>query len=166
MSMTMELPPPLERALRAAAEKAGAAPEAYAAALLSVGAALLVPAEAAGFGAALRELLSRQALDAARVADVLEQVVTRVSALPIGQREQPYLAGASDMEKKEQVEAWLAAFQAGEPVRYPTGPRAGERTAVAERRSARGMFAHLPGTSDDYARLKQAEIDLEDRHGR
>jgi hypothetical protein len=166
MSLQIDLPPPLERALGAAAEKAGATPQAYAAAVLSFGTALLAGGGASPFQAAVRDLLSRRALDAVRLGDVLEQVVAQVCALSPDQLEQLSTAGASDMENKQQTEAWLARFQAGEGYRYPTGGRPAGTVRVGERVSARGMAAHLPGTSDDYARLKQAEIDLEDRRSR
>jgi hypothetical protein len=162
--MEIALSPPLEQALKEAAEKAGVPPETYAAAVLSAGAAVVGAGDASPFRAAVRDLLSRRALDPARLADVLEQVVTQVCSLSPQQRDELNGAGATDMESKRQVEAWLARFQAGEGFRYPTGGRAAEPGRVGERRSARGMFAHLPGTSEDYARLKQAEIDLEDRH--
>jgi hypothetical protein len=38
-----------------------------------------------------------------------------------------------------------------------------DEATAPERRSALGRFSHLPGSSDDFVRAKQDEIDLEDR---
>jgi hypothetical protein len=162
MPMTVDLPEHLEEGLREEAEKEGVQPSEHAALLLSICTALLSDAGTTPFRSAVKEFLSHRSLDSEHLATAFEELV------------QQCLAGALDEDREP---SWVAAnlrawrnslVHQGVDTNLEwvlsTPPSAGTaQVADRAKRGARGKYAHLGGTSEDFARRKEEEIAREER---
>ena len=137
MSLTLELPRRLGEELMEEAGKVGVSAEEHATVLLYVASALLRDEQATTSPRVVRRPVSDEELDAERVAAVFEKLVSR-------------------------LQMWSRVGDAGDFTR-PAELAASTRHDSAARRSAMGRYAHVAGTSDDYAAEKQEEIDREER---
>ncbi len=135
MPLKLELPSQLGEELKEEAGKAGVSTEEHATVLLYVASALLRDEQATPPRETVRRAISDQELDAERVAAVLEKLVARLTA-------------------------WNHSDDLAGPAELPV--RTGGHGSAA-RRSAMGRYAHIPGTSDEFAAEKQDEIDREER---
>jgi hypothetical protein len=141
MTMVLELPPPLEEELTQEAEKIGLAADEHVRLLLWVASALVYQAESNPLSEAVRELLAEHSVDPEEFGRILGALVQRV---------QPGKDGGVDGMFLREGNTWI----------WEAKRNAGRGSA--ERPSAIGKYAHLNISSDDYARRKQEEIDLED----
>lgn len=137
MSLTLRLPNALSQELEQQAERIGVAPEVHATDLLALAAGVV--GEDRTLGAADPR---------AQLADRMLRMIR--SLLSDGARSE------ADIERLRQLEALLARWA------REGNPQAAPGDEDARRPSARGKYAHIPGTSEDFARRKQEEIDRED----
>jgi hypothetical protein len=165
MPLTLELPAPLEENLKQEAQKEGVPAAEHAAFLLSVLTALLREKEATSFRNAVRSFFSQHSLDADQVASVFEELVEQFL-----QGQEKGKPSAEFQPASESLRNWrnwhvhqpidesreTAPLQ---PLRQRT--RKGERSD--KRQTAMGKYAHVPGSSEDFAREKQEEIARADR---
>jgi len=172
MPITLDLPAHLEEDLREEAEKEGVAPTEHAALLLSICTALFREADTTPFREAVKVFLSSRSLDTEYVATVLEELVEQCL---LGQEQgdgsaafQQSAAGGEERWMVSSLRAWrnsrvhqpIGALATPAPSVEGPSRRTGQ---VRER--AMGKYAHVPGTSEDFAREKQEEIAREERRG-
>jgi hypothetical protein len=167
MPLTLELPAPLEENLKQEAQKEGVPATEHAAFLLSVLMALLQEKEATSFRNAVRTFFSYHSLDAEQVATVFEELVEQSF-----QSQEKGKTSAEFQQASESLRAWRN-WHVHQPIDEPREMeplqplhrrlRKSERTG--ERETAMGKYAHVPGSSEDFAREKQEEIAREDRRG-
>lgn len=149
MPLTIELPPQLGDMLREEADKAGLSPQEHATLLLSLATALLGDDNPTPFRDAVRLFIAQHSLDADQVACVFEELVARCAERK----------GNTDRiapRIRDDLQSWRAWY-----VHQPAANGNG-----SARPSAMGKYAHVPGTSDDFAREKQSEIEREERRAR
>ncbi|HEV2735984.1 MAG TPA: hypothetical protein VGV85_14150 [Longimicrobiaceae bacterium] len=172
MTMTVDLPAHLEEGLREEAEKKGVQPSEHAALLLSICTALLSDAGTTPFRSAVKEFLSHRSLDSDHLATVFEELVQQcLAAGEEGMASQPFeqtVVAADPSWVDANLRAWrdsLVHQSVGADFDWSVLPRAAEtaRAAGRTRGSARGKYAHLGGTSEDFARRKEEEIAREER---
>lgn len=162
MAMTVDLPAALEEDLREEAEREGVKPSEHAALLLSICTALLNDAEATPFSSAVKEFLSRRSLDSEHVAAALDALVRECLAaihdagktLNAFHSHSGWSDGTLQAWRDSLVhQPWVAPAPRQEPVESTGRPF----------RGARGKYAHIAGTSEDFARQKEEEIAREER---
>jgi hypothetical protein len=136
MTLTLQLPSQLSEQIEQQAEKIGVSAEEHATELLAAAAAILGEDQMPAFGSPSEKVLAAEALHRMIRALFNED-----------ERSEPASERASRIVGR--VRKWAA----DEPVR---------NESANARPSALGKYAHIPGTSDDFARLKQEEIDQED----
>lgn len=158
MPLTLELPAQLEEDLRREAQKEGVPATEHATLLLSILTALLREAETTPFQDALKSFLSEHSLDAKLVASVFEELVREcLEAHDEGNasyESQEFWSDAVSRRVHENLKAWRNG-QVHLPIVQKPGRVMREQTAM-------GKYAHIPGTSEDFAREKQTEIARED----
>ncbi len=159
MSLTLELSAQLEEDLRYEAQKEGVPATEHATLLLTILTALLREARTTPFQEALETFLSQHSLDAKLVASVFEVLVREcLEAHDEGKasyESQEYWSDAVSRRVYENLRAWR-----NRQVHQPIVQRPGR---VMREQSAMGKYAHIPGTSEDFAREKQKEIAREDK---
>ena len=151
---TLELPPALGEALKWEAARAGLSYEEEATLLLYLGTSLMDAPGDTPFGDAVKEMLTGGGLDAEAVGAVLRDVVRRCAA------------AESDLRAPlpEALRRWREAEVHQRPASTPYSPSGGAGTLrIAERRSAFGKYAGMTSGSEELARRKQEERELEDR---
>ena len=137
MSLTLRLPNALSEELEQQAERIGVPPEVHATDLLAL---------AAGMAGEERMLSA---------SDPRVQLAKRMLRM-IGPLLHDAATSEVDNERLRQLEALLVKWgREATPQSAPGGD-------TPDRPSALGKYAHIPGTSEDFARLKQEEIDRED----
>lgn len=139
MSMTLQLPVELSEELEQQAERIGVSPEQHATELLSVAAVVAGDAPLPPSGVAVYRT----------EAEVLLLMIRRLL------NEEP--RAEADNERLRRIGTLLFKLVQGK-----TSQPADSPDAVNSRPSALGKYAHIPGTSEDFARRKQEEIDRED----
>lgn len=176
MPLTLELPAQLEEDLRHEAQKEGVPATERATLLLSILTALLREARITPFQDALETFLSQHSLDAKLVASVFEELVREcLEAHDEGKtsyESQESWSDAVSLRVYENLRAWRNG-QVHQPIDesidevvFPFSPlsqpvqRPGR---MMGEQSAMGKYAHIPGTSEDFAREKQKEIAREDK---
>jgi hypothetical protein len=169
--LTLELPVPLEEELRHEAEKEGVSAAEHAALLLSILTTLLREEDTTLFQDAVKTFLSKHSLDATLVASVFAALVQQAHDLG----EPPDVKAVSDAASErvsKNLRAWRN-LQVHEPIDLsldemnlsspPLGKPLQRAGRVNRRQTAMGKYAHVVGTSEDFAREKQKEIAHEDR---
>ncbi|MDQ2693912.1 MAG: hypothetical protein M3Z21_00785 [Pseudomonadota bacterium] len=156
MPLVLELPAPLEEELKKEAEKEGITATEHAALLLSISTALLREAEATPFQDAVKIFFSHHSLDAELMASALEAMIQiaihdagKGSAVLQKTAAEPELDRANEMLRAWRNRAVHQPLQGTERMR--------------RKPTAMGKYAHVPGTSEDFAREKQMDIAREDR---
>lgn len=152
MSITVELPGPLGEELAEVAEKAGMSAQEHATILLCVVTALLHRGHGTPFEEEVRRVVASSSLDADRVAAALEEVVALCAA-----------AGTTRDGDPDPSRTFRALREWRDGTVHRAEPPAGAPRLDAGRPSAMGRYAHVPGTSGDFAREKRREIELEER---
>ena len=151
MSLTLELPAGLSDELEQQAERIGISPEVHATSLLYLAASALEMDPESLEGPADQFISSIPAGKGQVVAIFWWMVRRLIEDGVVPEAEQERMA-----QFAERLRAWLDRTgwkpSPDRPVQ-PSGP------------SALGKYAHIAGTSEDFARLKQAEIDAEDGRG-
>lgn len=143
MTLTLEIPSALSEELEQQAELMGVSPEEHATALLALAAALLGiedPRSLEGPPDQLHATLPRSDAQAAAITAWLSRLL-----LKEGVESDRLLRFA------QRIHQWLALRELS-----------GSNIVAPARQSAFGKYAHILGNSDDFARRKQEEIDLED----
>jgi hypothetical protein len=148
MTMVLELPPPLEEELAHEAEKIGLPADALSRSLLWVASAIVYQTESNPLSGAVRELLTEHSVDPDEFGRMVGEFVQRLQPTADGGVDGMLIDGDT-LLVWEVKHTPVETSSNGSPVR-------------AERPSAMGKYAHLKWSSDDYARRKQEEIDLED----
>lgn len=157
MAMTVDLPSVLEEGLREEAEREGVHPSEHAALLLSICTALLNDAEATPFRRAVKEFLSRRSVDSEHLAAAFEELVLEcLAAAQDAERASNVFQGEHPRWSDPTLRAWRDSL-----VHQPSpAPEAGPAEPW---KGARGKYAHIGGTSEDFARQKEEEIAREER---
>ncbi len=170
--MTVDLPAHLEEGLREEAEKEGVQPSEHAALLLSICTALLSDTGTTPFRSAVKEFLSHRSLDSDHLATVFEELVQQcLAAGEEGMASQPFeqtVVAADPSWVDANLRAWrdsLVHQSTGAESGWPIPPSAAGSAQAAGRvrGGARGKYAQLGGTSEDFARQKEEEIAREER---
>jgi hypothetical protein len=153
MGFLLELPPSVGEEIRQEAARAGLSYEEQVTFLVYLGAALLGGPGDSSFGDAVRQYLAASGIQAEPLGDVLRRLV-RECAEPEPAPSMP-----------DALRRWRdAAVHAPPPgLVYPVRPEGAGSSRVAEHRSAFGKYAGMTSGSEEFARRKQEEIDLEDR---
>jgi hypothetical protein len=149
MSLTLELPSALSEELAQQAGLIGVSPEEHATGLLYLAAGVLGIEDPDSLEASADDYLATIPVSKTQAVAIFEWLTRRL--LEEG------VASERDFER-------LSVFAAKLRTWLETHARQGHspHPPVPSRPSAMGKYAHIPGTSEDFARLKQAEIDLED----
>lgn len=168
MSLVVELPAEFGEELEAEAGKAGLSLQEHATLLLYIAAAALKesgpwvdPANAASWDAARHEEEARR---------FESSVVESLAGHGFKHAEDEAKLRRLASRFYRGLWSWRKDFvektSSGAP-HASTGDRGPQEAGAPSRRpSALGKYAHVPGSSEDFARAKDAEIDLEDRRGR
>ena len=180
MSITVELPPPLDDELSSEARREGISVADHTAILLHLATALRNEGSPTPFRDAVRVFVSSRSLDAERVASVLDELVE----ICVGDRE-----GGADVEaaaatrRVADADAARALLRAWR-VQIVHGPRGAElgvdldldavivdmppvdvlrqRAGRLRRPAAKGRYSHIGGGSEEFAREKPREIAREE----
>lgn len=151
MAFVLELPPLLGDELTQEAERIGVPADQHAQWLLWVGSALLDRTNSTPISDMVRRFLAEHSVDQEQVGRMYEQLVRRVQSSNDNGIDGIIVTSSQDQ----------AVWQAKHVPQAAANSAVGERPAT-QRPSAMGKYAHLNWSSDDYARRKQEEIDLED----
>ena len=164
MSITINLPPLLERELIGEARRDGIAPAERVELLLRLSVALRFEGPETPFGSAVRAFFRRHQIDPERLASALDQfngvcVPVNLHSVP------PALSDGDPGESSERLrpESLLRRWRE-DAVHRPVKEEATIQAEVSSPRpSILGKYAHLGLCSEDLMREKQEEIDREDR---
>ena len=179
MILSIDLPPSLDQSLADAAARDGVSPSEQATFLLLLASALTGKAANTLFRSAVREFLEQNAIDADRVAEVCDKLMTFCLEHNIGPASS--MSGEagpmSSLEPKSMTRTrfllrqWrtsnvhqsVADDNHASPTRFAPKEILEQNHNGSQRISLRGKYAWLKTSSDDFAREKQEEIDREDR---
>lgn len=180
MSLTLELPVPLEVELGEEARREGLTTAEHATLLLSLANALIKEDPSTPFRSAVKIFLASRSLDADRLTAILEELVALCTASPAEGASVSSGGPATGLRPSDGAEALLRAWR-GQIVHLPPGatlPIATDMdTEIVDlpeepvvqqagrppRPSARGKYAHVAASSMDFEREKPREIALEER---
>ncbi len=162
MPLTLELPPALEEELQEEATKEGVPASDHAILLLYLATALLEESETTPFRDAVRAFLSYRSIDTHRVASVFEELVREclgkwkgtssdIVLRNLREWRNRYVHQPSDVPSEKTS---LSLPSKKEPKRRKDRPRR-EGTAL-------GKYAHISGSSEEFAADKQEDTIRED----
>jgi hypothetical protein len=165
MSMTLEIPPPLEDELSREAKREELSPEDHATLLLCLATALRKSAQETPFRRAVREFLSSHSVDADRFSTAFETLLGVCSehrdetpTVPKElEPERTATTATPDSVKPSILQSWRNAL-----VHMPL-TEAMIQSAARRQPSAMGSCSHLGLSSEEFAREKQEEIAREER---
>lgn len=177
MPLTLDLPAHLEADLREEAAKEGLQPTEHAALLVAIFTALLREVETTPFRIAIQTFLSHRSIDAEQVSSVLEELVGKCIVNPKRSTSASYLRHPLELSgSMEDVYANLSLWRNSlvhQPIDQSlsvlVAPRQHSTSLVqqsgraAKRVRALGKYAHVGGSSDDFAQQKREEVAREDR---
>ena len=175
MSITLDLPPQLTEEF----QTGSLAPTDQATLILHLAAALLAEEPATLFQGAVKEFLASRSIDSLRIASVLDELV----AFCAGEREKEDGSTPVEGDRTKRIELVLRGWRDAVVRRLSPEmsieencdllikelPPPGQMTQAlgrSPRISALGKYAHLPISSEAFAREKQEEIDQEERRRR
>lgn len=147
MTLVIELPPSLEEELTQEAERSGVPPHQHAQWLLWIASALLDRTNSTPVSGAVSSFLAQHSMDQEQAGRIFEQLVRHVQTSDVD----------GILVNGHQTVVWQAKYV------NAAAPSSHVETSRQDRPSAMGKYAHLNWSSEDYARRKQEEIDLEDR---
>jgi len=188
MSLTLDLPAPLNEALAQEAAREGITPEEHAILLIILANALLADEEPHAFPRTVREVLRRHSLDAERVSSVLEGLMQEgLAALhEAGKESTIFQNGMQEQDSGSEpgvadlstpVQAWkeVLCHRTG-PIQHPVDVSADvvlspvepvdrviQRPGRVKRPSAFGKYAGILASAEEFMREKRDEIAREDR---
>ena len=151
MSLTLELPSELSKELKQQAVLIGLPAEEYATDLLRLAAALLELEDSGALEDSSDEFLADVPADKRDAVAIFEWITRLVL-------DEGTLSRANS-DRLSRFADRLRAWRTERQVDQLPLPEA----IIPSRTSVMGKYAHIPGTSDDFVRLKQEEIDREDR---
>jgi hypothetical protein len=167
MSMTLEIPPPLEDELSREAKREELSPEDHATLLLCLATALRKSAQETPFRKAVKEFLSSHSVDADRFSSALEALLGICSK---HRDETPTVPNESERQwallTAPHHGGVLSILQSwrNDPVHMPPTEAMIESAGRSRRQpSAMGKYSHLGISSEEFAREKQEEIAREER---
>jgi hypothetical protein len=167
MGLTLDLPPPLEEVLTREAERERVSPAEHASLLLSLATALREKGPETPFRVAVRTFLSAHAVDPDQFGVAMEGLLGICSdqpnpAVPIGaslELRWSVASAAHHGTESSILQSWRNSV-----VHLPTTEEMIPSSGRTRRRpSARGKYAHLGLSSEEFAREKQEEIAREER---
>jgi hypothetical protein len=164
MSITINLPPDLERELIGEARRDGIAPAERAELLLRLALALRVEGPETPFGSAVGAFFRRHQIDPDRLASALDQL--NGACIPVTLHSTPPALFGGDPggpSERIRLESLLRRWR-DDAVHRPVDEAATRQPEVTSPRpSILGKYAYLGLSSEDFMREKQEEIDREDR---